>query len=110
MQSVWLKPFKEIYNFIFWWGITTPSKIFGFSKTLLLETDEALDLGTNIRLWLAIEPLFGDYTWQGRLSGFFLRGVRVIFSIAVYILVFLIGLIFMLMWLLLPVLAILLII
>ena len=98
MEQAWIKPFKEIYNFVHWWSVVVPSGIFNVFKLILLTVDDSLDLGSNIRLWVAIEPLFGDYTWQGRLSGFFLRGVRVIASTLAYLAILLLGLVSLVAW------------
>lgn len=105
MESTWTKPFKEIYNFLYWWSVIIPAGVFNTFKLVMLEVDDSLDLGSNIRLWIAIEPLFGDYTWQGRLSGFFLRGIRILISALVYIAILLVGVISIIIWFSLPILA-----
>lgn len=105
MEQIWIKPFKEIYNFLCWWSIVVPVGIFNTFKSIMLRIDDSLDLGSNFRLWIAIEPLFGDYTWQGRLSGFFLRGVRLLISVLVYIAILLAGILSIIIWFGLPILA-----
>ncbi len=105
MEQIWTKPFIEIYNFFYWWSVTVSTGIFNTFKSVMIEVDDSLDLGSNIRLWLAIEPLFKDYTWQGRLSGFFLRGVRILVSTIVYLVILLLGILSIVAWLGLPILA-----
>lgn len=104
MEQIWSKPFREIYNFLYWWSVTVSVGIFNTFKSILLGIDDSLDLGSNIRLWIAIEPLFRDYTWQGRLSGFFLRGIRIFISILAYIAILLLGILSIVVWFSLPIL------
>ena len=106
MEQIWVKPFKEVYNFFYWWSVTIPAGIFNTFKLLMLRIDDSLDLGSNIRLWIAVEPLFKDYTWQGRLSGFFLRGIRIIASILTYVAILLLGVLSIIAWFGFPVLII----
>ena len=83
-----------------------PFRILKQTKNLLIIVDENLMLGQTLRLWIAVEPLFGDYTKGGRLVGFFLRGVRVATSILVYSVLFLGGLGLFVTWYAAPILAI----
>ena len=64
-----------------------PARIFRWFEDLLSKLDANLQLVSNIKLWLTIEPLFGDYGWKGRMIGFLFRGVRTIFSSAVYLVI-----------------------
>lgn len=103
MTSYWLKPFIEICNFVAWWIVLTPAKILKNTRSFLITADNVLELGANLRLWFAIEPLFGDYNWQGRLVGFLIRGVRVVVTFAVYLAILVMGILATLAWLALPV-------
>jgi len=94
---------KEIYYFIYWWLITIPLGILNGIKSVLIELDHTLVLRENFRLWLVAEPMFGDYTWQGRLVGFFLRGLRVICSIVAYLLIVLLGILIIVGWFIAPI-------
>lgn len=94
---------KEIYDFIYWWLIAIPLSILNGVKSILLEVDHALVLRENFRLWLVAEPMFGDYTWQGRLVGFFLRGLRVVCSVLVYLLIVLLGVLIIVGWFAVPI-------
>ena len=109
MTAVWLVPIKEIYSFIRWWLVEIPLYLLRFIKSSLIATDDILRLGANLRLWVAVEPLFKDYTWSGRMVGFFIRGIRILVSILVYLVILVIGTLVVLTWFLLPLLAIILI-
>lgn len=83
-----------------------PKKIFGWIYNTVLAADEILVLGETIRLWIAIEPMFGDYNWRGRLIGFLFRFVRILVSFVLYIVIVVVGLASILAWLLWPLVAI----
>ena len=102
MEKALLVPIKEIVNFLAWWGWQTPRGILYGTKNLLLDFDNSLQLGANLRLWLAVEPMFGDYTWSGRVTGFLLRGVRVLITLLVYLVVLVTGVLAIILWLALP--------
>jgi len=106
MTQIIFLPLKELGSFIRWWGVSMPLRILRQTKNLLITVDENLMLGRTIRLWIAVEPLFGDYTKGGRLVGFFLRGVRIATSILVYLTIFLGGLGLFFIWYAAPILAI----
>ncbi|MFA5967251.1 MAG: hypothetical protein WC805_01910 [Patescibacteria group bacterium] len=103
MSQIWLIPLKEVYLFLRWWSWEIPADIFRATQTALLDFDNILQFEANFRLWLAVEPLFGDYTWAGRLVGLLLRGVRVLFTLVIYTGVLLLGLVIIASWWLLPV-------
>ena len=102
MSQIWLMPLKEIYLFLRWWGWEIPAGIFQSTKNALLDFDNILQFEANLRLWLAVEPLFGDYTWAGRVIGLLLRGLRVTFTLVIYAGVLLLGLAAIAGWLILP--------
>lgn len=106
MAQSWLTPFRELFGFLIWWVWVVPRRIIVLTKEWLLDTDDVLVLGETIRLWLAIEPLFGDYNWQGRLIGFLFRFIRILISLGIYIGVAVLGLVMLIAWLLVPVVAI----
>ncbi|MFH0912450.1 MAG: hypothetical protein V1807_02215 [Patescibacteria group bacterium] len=95
-------PFKEILGFLTWWGKEVPRQIMQFTKDLLLSCDNSLQFTANLRLWLALEPLFGDYTWSGRAVGVLMRGLRVVATVAVYLVVLVLGLTAVVFWYVLP--------
>ncbi|OGB75069.1 hypothetical protein A2810_00915 [candidate division Kazan bacterium RIFCSPHIGHO2_01_FULL_49_10] len=97
-----LTPIKEVGRFLTWFFAVVPAKIFAHTKSLLLTAEDIFQFGANLRLWLAIEPLFGDYNWRGRLIGFIFRGFRVLATLIVYLVILLIGLVAALLWWMLP--------
>ena len=80
-----------------------PLRILNQTKGFLITADENLMLGQTIRLWIAVEPLFGDYAKGGRLVGFFLRSVRIVASILAYLVILLGGLGLLVIWYLAPI-------
>jgi len=96
-------PIKEVGSFFVWWARVVPQGILVFTKELLLSFEDSLQFGANLRLWIAIEPMFGDYTWSGRTIGFLLRGARVIFTLLIYLLILIGGILIVTGWYLLPV-------
>lgn len=97
-----MTPIREIGRFLTWWVADMPAKILDSTKSFLLTAEDVLQFGANLRLWLAIEPLFGDYNWRGRVIGFLFRGVRVAATLTVYLLIGLVGLAATIMWWVLP--------
>lgn len=102
MEQVWLIPIKESINFVVWWGNEVPRIILRFTRDLLFSFESNLQFRANLKLWLTIEPMFGDYTWSGRTIGFLIRGIRVIVTIFVYLIILISGGLATLIWLLLP--------
>lgn len=78
-------PLKELTSFLAWWGFEVPKRLFLAGWNIFLATDDTLRLASNAKLWLAFEPMFGDYDWKGYLVGFFLRGIRVMASVLAYV-------------------------
>lgn len=95
-------PIKEVGRFLSWWLADVPAKILDGTRSFLLSAEDVLRFGANLRLWLAVEPLFGDYNWRGRLIGFIFRGVRVIATLVVYLLIGITGMVLILIWWILP--------
>ncbi|MDD5605768.1 MAG: hypothetical protein PHR51_00295 [Patescibacteria group bacterium] len=109
MINIFLTPLQELTQFLYWWVIFVPRRLFGWVYDSILAMDEVLVLGETFRLWIAIEPLFGDYGWQGRIIGFLFRFFRVLISLGIYFGILIVGLFCTVVWLVWPVLAILLI-
>ncbi|MBN2585622.1 hypothetical protein JXA59_03180 [Patescibacteria group bacterium] len=99
---MWLTPINELGRFLVWFFAIVPAKILASTKSFLLTAEDILQFGANLRLWLALEPLFGDYNWRGRLIGFLFRGFRVMATLLVYLIISVIGLIAILVWWVLP--------
>ena len=87
MANYLLVPVREIARFIIWWIARVPAKIAMSGLRLLIALDSSLALKANLVLWLKLEPVFGEYGWQGRLIGVFLRGIRLLVSLFAYLLV-----------------------
>jgi len=103
MTQFWAMPFLEAYRLFVWWVWLVPRRITVLIYNWLLNLDEILVLGETTRLWLAIEPLFGDYDWKGRIIGFFFRFMRIVISLAIYLGTVVVGIALLIGWLLLPV-------
>jgi hypothetical protein len=99
---MWLMPIKEVIRFLGWWIADVPAKILVNTRSFLLTAEDVLQFGANFRLWLAIEPLFGDYNWRGRLIGFIFRGFRIFATLLVYLIISAIGLAAAMVWWMLP--------
>ena len=99
---MWLTPIKEIGRFLNWFFAVVPAKILATTKLFLLTAEDVLKFGANLRLWLAFEPMFGDYSWKGRLIGFLFRGIRVLTTLLVYLTFLSIGLAAVVTWWILP--------
>ncbi|HCR42270.1 TPA: hypothetical protein DIV45_02845 [Patescibacteria group bacterium] len=102
MTSAVMVPLKRILKFLDWWAMGVPTAILIGTKNVLVDFDEGLQLVANFRLWLSVEPMFGDYTWSGRAVGFLLRGARLAMTVLIYILIAGIGLSLIIGWWLLP--------
>ena len=76
MTNTWLAPLKEVAMFLSWWIVQVPRGILLFGQKMFVELEEVMQFWVNFRLWLALEPLFGDYTLSGRITGFLMRGLR----------------------------------
>ncbi|MEA1909505.1 MAG: hypothetical protein U9M89_00545 [Patescibacteria group bacterium] len=106
MTNTWLAPLKELVMFLSWWMLKIPQEILRLGRKIFGELENVMQFWVNFRLWLAIEPLFGDYTLSGRITGFLMRGLRMFVTLGVYIGLFLIVLAIFLAWYLLPVVVI----
>jgi hypothetical protein len=95
---MWVLPIREIGRFLGWFFAVVPAKILANTKSFLLTAEDVLQFGANLRLWLAFEPLFGDYNWRGRLIGFLFRGIRVLATLLVYLIVSSFGLAIVVTW------------
>lgn len=96
--------FNLIINFFYNWYIED-TKIFynrfiGFLKFF----DRDIGLAGNLRNWL--NPLYGDYSTAGRAIGPILRTFRIFFGIIFYLLITILSLAVYLIWIILPILAI----
>lgn len=89
------------FLFIYWWFIKTPKHIFVVCKRFISIVNNTIAFTLNIRL--VFTPLFGDYTFIGRLIGFIVRVLEIIVGIILMIIFLIISLLFPLAWLVLPI-------
>lgn len=87
MATLLLKFPSHLTGFLIWWVSLIPLRIFRWFEEFLTGIDASLQLFANLKLWLSLEPLFGDYGWKGRLVGFLLRGVRLAVTVVIYLVV-----------------------
>ncbi len=66
----------EITSFTKWVLITLPKKIFTICYRILIVTNN--EFGFSLNLGLLFTPIFGDYTFIGRLIGFIFRLIQII--------------------------------
>lgn len=87
MATLLLKFPLHLAGFLIWWVSLVPMRIFRWYEEFLTGVEANLQLFANLKLWLSLEPLFGDYGWKGRLVGFLLRGVRLVVTLSVYLVI-----------------------
>lgn len=75
-----------------------PIRIFHYFEEFISTVDGNLKFGANLKLWLAFEPLFGDYGWRGRLVGFLFRTFRAIITLLTYIAIICAAIVAMILW------------
>ncbi len=87
-------------DFVYWWAVQFPKRIFTVLKNFLLLVNNELSVGLTLRLLFT--PLFGDYTVIGRVIGFIYRSVKLFFGIPLLLLFAFVTLISPLIWYVLP--------
>lgn len=98
INSLLLRTPFHLLGFLSWWAYLMPIRIFHYFEEFVSHMDGNLKFGANLRLWLAFEPLFGDYGWRGRLVGFLFRSVRAVFTLLAYVAVICAGLAAIIFW------------
>lgn len=91
----------DIFDFLFWYFIGFPKKLLTCSRRLIRLADNELSLSLDIKLFFT--PLFGDFTFIGRLMGFVFRILRITFSLIVIIPLSVFAVLAPFMWLALPI-------
>ncbi len=84
----------------YWWLIKAPKNIFTILGRVLAFVNSEIAFTLNIRL--IFTPLFGDYTIVGRLLGFIIRVVQIIFGAVLIIFLLIITFVSPLVWWALP--------
>ena len=82
------------------WYVSSPNSAWQFYLRIVGELEGSVgvrDMLRNIR-----QPLFQDYTWQGRLIGLIMRLARISFGLILYFLMAILGAVIFLIWLLFP--------
>ena len=93
--------FKLPTEFLIWWLVQTPKRIFVTGKRFMILVNNALSFTLNIRL--IFTPLFKDYTLIGRFIGFCIRIIQIIFGLLFIGVLTTIWVLLPLFWLLLPI-------
>ncbi|MBI2414934.1 ATP-dependent Clp protease ATP-binding subunit [candidate division WWE3 bacterium] len=91
----------DLVRFGSWILATAPvriAKIFG--RIIILVNNEASFI---LNLKMLFVPLFGDYTWVGRLMGFVYRTIKIILGLLIILFLFLLGIVVFLGWYILPI-------
>ena len=73
--------YNRATEFIFWWLVKFPKRLFNIFKNFLFLANNELSFFLTIRLLFT--PLFGDYTVVGRAMGFMYRTVKLLLSIPI---------------------------
>src|SRR3989338_294745 len=68
----------DVLDFDLWWLLRAPKKIHTVLKRFALLINNEISFTLNLRLFFT--PLYGDYTRVGRLIGFFVRILEVLFG------------------------------
>ncbi|MFC1756122.1 AAA family ATPase [Patescibacteria group bacterium] len=69
---------KSIIKFIIWWVYLAPKKLFTVAKRLTLLVNYEFSFTLNLRLLFT--PIYGDYSIIGRVIGFILRIIFIVFG------------------------------
>src|SRR3989304_2151525 len=90
----------DFINFCIWWFLRAPKKIHTILRRIALLINNEISFTLNLRLFFT--PLYGDYTRVGRLIGFFVRVLEVLFGIVLVGLILIISLVAPFAWWTLP--------
>jgi len=107
-RSVTLKAIRFIakdlvFDFLYWpiwWYSSGLSGRLNQFANLVLEANQQVAL----TVWIKniFNPMFGDYSWQGRIISFFMRVVQIIGRLVLFFLIILINFILLLAWMAVP--------
>jgi len=100
-----VKFFKGINQFFYFWYFTS-SKNFWHKEIGFLKQIER-DIGVIINLKLITQPIFGDYTYAGRVIGPIFRLGRVLIGFMIMLVSIFVVILIYLIWIILPPLALL---
>ncbi len=91
---------RRLFEPVFWWVYKAPIHLLRVGFRALVLLNHTLDFTLHIRLLFV--PLFGDYTFSGRIIGFFLRLLLIILGALSLFLLLLLVLLSPLFWFLIP--------
>ncbi|MCK5084674.1 MAG: hypothetical protein KAQ64_03400 [Candidatus Pacebacteria bacterium] len=94
---------KGIIKFFFFWYLTS-SKAFWNKEILFIKSIER-DIGVIINLKLMFQPIFGDYSYMGRVIGPIFRTGRILVGLIIMAVSIAVVVIIYLIWIILPPLA-----
>jgi len=92
---------KFFIGFFTWWALETPKRLFTIGKRLVTLINSQISFTLNVRL--IFTPLFGDYTVVGRMIGFVVRSIEIVFGVVIMGIFATVVLALPVAWLLLPV-------
>lgn len=92
---------KLPHEFLVWWLLRAPKRILITGKRLLALINNSLSFTLNVRL--IFTPLFGDFTFVGRLIGFSIRVIQIVFGLIFMLTITAVVFLLPLVWLAAPV-------
>jgi hypothetical protein len=93
--------FIRITDFIHHWYVDGSYRFLDIAKTMHKNLEQTLALKATY--FHIEEPLYGDYSYSGRAVGFIFRMTRIILGLCIYLALGLIGGVFYLVWVALPI-------
>lgn len=93
--------FSPIINFFYGWYIDDTKNFWQWFVNYLKFLDREIGLVGNLRNWTS--PLFGDYSYIGRVIGPIFRTIRIFFGMAIFAAVTIFSAAIYLFWIILPI-------
>lgn len=90
------KFFFRIREFIRHWYVRSFHVYWGYFFFILSRLDKYFALKINLRL--IFKPLFGDYSFMGRILGFIFRTLRIVLALILYLFLFVFAAILYFLW------------
>lgn len=92
--------FSPIIKFFYGWYIDDTINFWSWFVGFLKMLDRDIGLIGNVQNWTS--PLYGDYSYLGRVAGPIFRTMRIFFGMSLYTVLILISLAVYLFWIILP--------
>lgn len=89
-----------VIKFFYSWYIDDTKNFYNWLIDCFKTLDRDIGLVSNLQNWLS--PLYGDYSFAGRIIGPVMRTLRIFFSLAFYFALAILFLIAYLIWIILP--------